>query len=63
MTAATPIEYRLAEGLSRAGLDSFEVAVVLGSGLGAFAESLDEARAVPFEEVDGMPVAEACPFL
>ena len=31
------------------------VAVVLGSGLGAFAEALDDARAIPFAELPGFP--------
>lgn len=31
------------------------VAFVLGSGLGAFAERLEDARVVPYEELEGMP--------
>lgn len=55
MTAASSIESRLAAGMAGAGLADFDVLVVLGSGLGAFADSLEGAQAVPFEEVDGMP--------
>ena len=33
------------------------IAVVLGSGLGAFADSLEQARAVPFAELPGFPRA------
>lgn len=44
----------LARGLRAAELTDFQVAVVLGSGLGAFAERLANAREVPFREVEGM---------
>jgi len=50
-----PLEERLAAGMKAAGLEDFEVAVVLGSGLGAFAEALEGGRSVGFEEIDGMP--------
>lgn len=46
---------KIAASLREAGVDQPEVAVVLGSGLGAFAESLMNARRVPFTDVDGMP--------
>ena len=61
MTAdhATPgIEARvdaLVGALSAKGLEKFSLAIVLGSGLGAFAASLTNARSVPYEEIDGMP--------
>ena len=55
MATTRTLEARLAAGMAGAGLAEFEVMVVLGSGLGAFAESLGDAHAVPFEEVDGMP--------
>ena len=55
MATTRTLEARLAAGMAGAGLAEFEVMVVLGSGLGAFAESLGGAHAVPFEEVDGMP--------
>src|SRR5713226_5803862 len=42
--------FRLPEGES-------PVAVVLGSGLGAFADALLEARALPFAELPGFPPA------
>jgi purine-nucleoside phosphorylase len=34
-----------------------QVALVLGSGLGAFAEELTDATAIPFGEIPGMPVS------
>ena len=34
-------------------------AVVLGSGLGAFAESLENAMAIPYAEIPGWPVSTA----
>jgi purine-nucleoside phosphorylase len=37
----------------RTGVDQFEVAVVLGSGLGSFADALDGARRVPMDEIPG----------
>ncbi len=46
---------RLRASLRAAGLDTGELLFVLGSGLGVFAERLQNARAVPFEELDGMP--------
>jgi purine-nucleoside phosphorylase len=46
---------------ARAGLslplDSSPVAVILGSGLGAFADGLEGARALPFSALPGFPVA------
>lgn len=55
MSSRATIDERLAAGLAAAGLEGFEVLVVLGSGLGAFGERLSGARSVPFAEVDGMP--------
>ncbi len=55
VTAA--IDERLAEGLARHGLEGFDVAYVLGSGLGAFAEGLEDSIEIPFEDVDGMPTS------
>jgi purine-nucleoside phosphorylase len=46
---------RIAEGLAARGLRGADVALVLGSGLGGFAERLAGARAVPFAELPGMP--------
>jgi purine-nucleoside phosphorylase len=37
----------------RVGIDAFDVAVVLGSGLGAFAEALDEAIRFPMTDLAG----------
>jgi purine-nucleoside phosphorylase len=56
--AATAVEARadaLASALAAKGLERFELALVLGSGLGAFAEALSDARAVPYEEFEGLP--------
>jgi len=49
------LELRLAAAMAGHGLAEFEVAVVLGSGLGAFAEALEDPTVVPFAEVHGMP--------
>lgn len=46
---------RLLESLRRYGGEEAEVAVVLGSGLGGFAEALENATSIPYEELDGMP--------
>jgi purine-nucleoside phosphorylase len=40
---------------SRCGVDRFSVAVVLGSGLGAFADALDDADRFPMGELAGFP--------
>ena len=48
---------RVAEGLARCGVTDFQVAVVLGSGLGEFTEELEGLREIPFEEVSGMPTS------
>ena len=45
----------LARSMAARGLERFELAVVLGSGLGAFADSLANARVVPYEELPEMP--------
>jgi purine-nucleoside phosphorylase len=39
----------------RTGIDRFAVAVVLGSGLGAFADSLDDAVRLPMTDLPGFP--------
>ena len=39
-------------GLDVAGI---ELAFVLGSGLGVFAERLENARSIPYEDIEGMP--------
>ncbi|MDP1572556.1 MAG: purine-nucleoside phosphorylase [Vicinamibacterales bacterium] len=38
------------------GLDGADVAIVLGSGLGAFAEGLEDARAIPYARIPHWPV-------
>lgn len=45
----------LVASLEEAGAARARVALVLGSGLGAFADGLDDAEAVPFSELNGMP--------
>lgn len=47
--------HRVVDGLRAKGLRSTPVALVLGSGLGAFADQLEGARAVPYAELDGFP--------
>ncbi len=55
MTTAMQHEIEeLATSLESLGARGAEVALVLGSGLGAFADGLDEAHAVPFGEIEGM---------
>ena len=51
---ANPIE-RLVRALEGHGVKDVELAFVLGSGLGVFAERLQNARAIPYAELDGMP--------
>lgn len=43
------------ESLKERAPHRIDVALVLGSGLGAFAENLEEMVAVPFTEIEGMP--------
>lgn len=52
---ASPEARSLAREMAAAGLEGFDVLCVLGSGLGAFAERLDERRRVPFGELPSMP--------
>lgn len=51
---SSPVE-RLAESLRRRGVHDVPLAFVLGSGLGAFAERLEDPVAIPFAELDAMP--------
>lgn len=53
-TTVDPVE-RLARSLRDHGVADVELAFVLGSGLGVFAEKLEKARAIPYAELDGMP--------
>jgi len=46
---------RVAEGLAVRGFGGADVALVLGSGLGGFAERLAGARSVSFADLSGMP--------
>jgi purine-nucleoside phosphorylase len=46
---------RLAQSLSDLGAGDAEFALVLGSGLGGFADRLESARAIPYGEIEGMP--------
>lgn len=46
---------RLAASLARHGVENVELAFVLGSGLGVFADRIENARAIPYAEIDGMP--------
>ncbi len=45
----------LARAMEAAGLAGADVAVVLGSGLGDFADGLTDTHVVPYEELEGMP--------
>ena len=53
--ATRPDPDRIADSMRARGLDGCEVALVLGSGLGAFADTLEDAVAVPQHEVEGLP--------
>jgi purine-nucleoside phosphorylase len=46
---------QVAAGLRERGIDAPDVAVVLGSGLGAFVERLEDSVQVPFDALDGLP--------
>lgn len=45
----------LLASLRKHGVGELDVAFVLGSGLGAFAERIEGARRISYEELDGMP--------
>ena len=51
---STPVEL-LARSLCEHDLSGARIAFVLGSGLGAFAERLQRARAVPSADIDSLP--------
>ena len=55
MTTAVSEQEKLEAALEAHGLRGAEVAFVLGSGLGAFADCLEDAREIPYAEIDGMP--------
>ncbi len=46
---------RLSAALKKHAVDDVQIAFVLGSGLGQFAERFEKSRAIPYEEIDGMP--------
>ena len=46
---------RLSSALRKHAIEDVELAFVLGSGLGSFAERFEKARSIPYEEIDGMP--------
>jgi purine-nucleoside phosphorylase len=53
-TLARP-EAQLAASIEAAGIGGFDALLVLGSGLGAFGDNLEDARAVGFDKLAGMP--------
>ncbi len=53
--AADPLVARLADDLRRREIAGARIAIVLGSGLGAFAERLSSARTVACEDIESMP--------
>lgn len=52
---AAALAGELARALEEAAVPAPAVALVLGSGLGAFAEALDRAAVIPFEDLPSMP--------
>lgn len=48
---------RLVASLEAHGARGAELAFVLGSGLGAFADRLEDAREIPYGELEGMPTS------
>jgi purine-nucleoside phosphorylase len=46
---------QLAESLRSHGVGAPRIAFVLGSGLGAFAERIEKARSIPYEQIEAMP--------
>lgn len=46
---------KLADTLRELGAAECEFALVLGSGLGGFADRLEDATAIPYGDIDGMP--------
>lgn len=56
MNAETKLGHdALLESLRALGAAEARVAIVLGSGLGPLAETVDDARSVPYDEIPGMP--------
>ena len=48
---------RLAASLAKHGVEGVDVAFVLGSGLGVFAERIEKARVIPYTDLEGMPMS------
>ncbi|MBL8858141.1 MAG: purine-nucleoside phosphorylase [Planctomycetes bacterium] len=48
---------RLAASLAKHGVQNVDVAFVLGSGLGVFADRIEKARVIPYTELEGMPMS------
>lgn len=46
---------RLSAALKKHAVEDVQIAFVLGSGLGQFAERFEKSRSIPYEEIDGMP--------
>lgn len=46
---------RVAASLAKHGVEDVQLALVLGSGLGVFAERIEKARAIHYADIDGMP--------
>lgn len=57
VTHELPRLRRAAEDVRRADARIPTVAMVLGSGLGSFADSLDAKTVIPYAEIEGMPVS------
>jgi len=57
VSPADPVLERLVASLRAHDLEGARVALVLGSGLGAIAQRLAEARQVAFDRLDGMPAS------
>ena len=55
LPVTAPDAHRLAAALRERGVDAPDVAVVLGSGLGSFADELDDARSFDADDLDGFP--------
>jgi purine-nucleoside phosphorylase len=55
VSARDPELEQLLAALRALDLEGVELAFVLGSGLGAFADCLGDARRIPYERIEGMP--------
>jgi purine-nucleoside phosphorylase len=50
-----PLVERLADSMRSRGMEGARIAIVLGSGLGGFAERLSRSRTIAYGELEGMP--------